>query len=71
MMEINIVYCSYLKKFCWVSCNNKMLKYKKEVIKSYFIIIYNMIFIFLVLIYLMKVFIIFVRVELIILWVIY
>lgn len=71
MMEINTVYRSYLKKTRWASCNNKMLKYKKEVIKSYFTTIHNMTLIFLVLIYSTEVFITFVRVELMILWVIH
>lgn len=60
-----------LKKRRWASCNNKMLKYKKEAIKSYFTTIHNMTLIFLVLIYSTKVSITFVRVELMILWVIH
>lgn len=60
-----------LKKRRWASCNNKMLKYKKEAIKSYFTTIHNMTVIFLVLIYSTKVSITFVRVELMILWVIH
>lgn len=60
-----------LKKRRWASCNNKMLKYKKEAIKSYFTTIHNMTLIFLVLIYSTKVSITFVRVELMILLVIH
>lgn len=64
-------YIAVTKKRRWASCNNKILKYKKGAIKSYFTTIHNMTLIFLVLIYSTKVSITFVRVELMILWVIH
>lgn len=71
MMEFDTAYRGYSQKPRSASCNNKVLKYQKESIKSYFTTIQQHDTYFLVLIYSTQVFLTFVRVELMILWVIH